>query len=608
VTSTGPPTGRFRAWWCRPWRLTAAVAIVAGVVGGLSAPASAHATLESTTPASGAVLAKSPGQVVLHFDEQVEVSFGSIRVFNSNSKRVDAGNATHAPNNSHAVQIDVPASLPAGGYVVTWRVISADSHPVHGAYTFTIGAAAAAGTAGLTGEASQLLASSAGSDSVGVVFGVVRFLAFAAVAVLVGGAVFAVAVWPGAREDRRAQRILWCALAALIVLTGAAFALQGPYGGGLPLSDVLKPSVLAAVWHTHFGRVYAARLVMLAAAVPVLAALLRRPSAQRIPPGMVAVAGVLGVLILGTWGAAGHAGTGSLVPVGLPFDAIHLGSASIWIGGLVMVLAVVIPASRGANSGAHSPLRTAMPRFSQWALGAVIAIVVTGGFAAWQQARTWGALTTTPYGKLLLYKTGGFAALILLASVSRSAVHGCLAVPRLRARTRTRPAALSGPAPSIPRSVGAMAANPDAAVTSRLARAVGAEVTIAAVVLALTAWLVNAQPAKTAYAAPYSAQVKAGPDFVNVVVDPAKAGPLVVHMYILGAAGTPINVPEVTARMSNDNAGISGLKVPLVNAGPGHFVAYGFNVPIRGTWILNVTVRVDDIDEYTAQPVTVRIR
>jgi copper transport protein len=127
-------------------------------------------------------------------------------------------------------------------------------------------------------------------------------------------------------------------------------------------------------------------------------------------------------------------------------------------------------------------------------------------------------------------------------------------------------------------------------------------------VLALTAWLVNAQPAKSAYAAPYSAQVKAGPDFVNAVIDPAKAGPLTVHMYILSASGSLLDVPEVAATMSDSAAGVSGLKVPLLNAGPGHFVAYGFDVPIRGTWVLNVTVRVDDIDEYNAQPIVVHVR
>ena len=113
-------------------------ALTLGVVAGLAAPASAHATLESTNPANGTALAKSPGQVVLHFDQQVSVSPTSIEVFNSSAKRVDSGDTRHVPNDSHSVETAIPASLPAGGYVVTWRVVSADSHPVNGAFSYRL--------------------------------------------------------------------------------------------------------------------------------------------------------------------------------------------------------------------------------------------------------------------------------------------------------------------------------------------------------------------------------------------------------------------------------------------------------------------------------------
>ncbi|HKH87918.1 MAG TPA: hypothetical protein VKA05_03805, partial [Acidimicrobiales bacterium] len=119
---------------------------------------------------------------------------------------------------------------------------------------------------------------------------------------------------------------------------------------------------------------------------------------------------------------------------------------------------------------------------------------------------------------------------------------------------------------------------------------------------------VNARPAKQAYAAPFSTEVKAGPTLVNVVVDPAKAGPLAVHLYILTSAGIIDNVPEVDATMSDTGAGINGLKLPLQQAGPGHFLVYGFDVPIAGTWTINVTVRTDAIDEYFSDPIVVHIR
>ncbi len=584
------------------------VALALGVVAGLAAPASAHATLESTNPANGTALAKSPGQVVLHFDQQVSVSPTSIEVFNSAAKRIDSGDTKHVPNDSHSVQTAIPTSLPSGGYVVTWRVVSADSHPVNGAFTFFIGAAS--GGSAISSEASKLLAQSSGSKTVGVVYGIVRFLAFVAVAVFLGGLMFLIVIWPEAAEQPRARAIVWSGLVLLAVTTAAAFALQGVYGAGLGVSEALKSTVLNQVWDTRFGKSYAARLVFVAAAAVLVARLRRHRTSPAARAWFVAVSALVGVAILATWGFADHASTGSLVWLAVPFDVVHLGAASIWLGGLVMIVAVVLPARRGLSGVDTGAVREAVLRFSQWALASVIAIVATGVFAAWRQVGvSWGALTTTPYGKLVIYKAAGLAILVVLASVSRTSVHGGLALPGARPR---RPAtdSLRLARPRTPRPVGADVARPSPrrSPTTRLGYAVTAEIAVIAAVLALTAVLVNARPAKQAYAAPFSTEVKAGPTLVNVVVDPAKAGPLAVHLYILTSAGIIDNVPEVDATMSNQAAGISGLKIPIQFAGPGHYVAYGFDVPIAGTWTINVTVRTDNIDEYFADPIVVHIR
>lgn len=585
-----------RARW--PARLWVALMVLVGAVGGLAAPASAHATLQSTSPPSDGSVTASPGEVVLHFDQQVVFRFDSVEVYDANSKRVDSGGARHPAGDSRAVEVAVPRVLPKGGYVVTWRVVSADSHPVHGAFTFFIGGA----TGGLGGEAARLLARSSGSRAVGVAFGAVRFAAFAAAAVFLGGALFALAIWPGARDDRRARRLIWAGFVILVVASAAAFALQGPYGDGLGMGQALKGSVVSGVWHTQFGHVYAARLVLLAAAGLLAARLLRVPAGAALPAWLVVAGGLVGVAILSTWGLADHARTGSLVVLAVPFDVIHLGAAAVWVGGLAMILVAVLPASRGNLAGQDGPVPTALPRFSQWALGAVVLIALTGLFAAWRQiGLSRGALTATPYGKLVIYKTAGFAVLMVLASASRNAVHGHLALPF--AASRRRP--VRRRAPILPRLSKTGGPTPP---TTRLARAVAAEVAVALAVLGFTAVLVNAEPAKQAYAAPFSTEVKAGPDLVNAVVDPAKAGPLTIHMYILSAEGAVVSVPQVTATMTNAAANINGLTVPLIRGGPGHFLTSGFVVPIRGTWVLQVTVRTTDIDEYNAEPITVNLR
>jgi len=603
--------------WCIG-RLGAVLALVLGVVGGLAVPAAAHAELQSTTPAAGDVVGRSPGQVVLHFGEAVEISFGSVRVFDASSHRVDSGNASHPGADSHAVAVDLSASLPAGGYVVTWRVVSADSHPVHGAFTFTVGTGAG-GSAALRNEASGLLSNTGGSRAVGVIFGAVRFAAFAALAVLIGGGLFAIAIWPGARVDRRARALLWWALGAALAATVAGYALQGPYGGGLSISAAFEPSVLRSVWHTRYGQVYVARLVLLAIAMPLLARLLGRGDDRPGAP-LVVSAGLVATALLATPGLAGHAGSGSLVALAVPFDVVHLGGAAIWFGGLVMIVTAVLPASRGEGGSPTSAMRVALPRFSEWALGAVVAIAVSGAFAAWRQIGTFAAVTATAFGRLVLAKTVVFVVVVGLAAASRSIVHGDIAVPRVRPRrssteSRDAVAVLSHAVRSegqgqgaLSQGPGAMAADRNVGTAPRLRRAISGEAGLIAVVLALTAVLVNAQPARSAFARPFSTEVHAGPDLVDVTIDPAKAGPLAFHVYVLSAAGAQLDVPEVQAAMSQPAVGIDGLEVPLAKAGPGHFNVYGFDVPVRGAWSVTLRVRVNDIDEYVAAPFTVHVR
>ena len=621
-------------------RAVVAAALALGAVAGLAAPASAHATLESTNPPSGTAVAKAPAEVVLHFDEQVSVSPASVEVFNSAAKRVDSGATRHVPGDSRSVETPLASTLPSGGYVVTWRVVSADSHPVHGAFTFFIGSTGNSGA--VASEAGQLLARSAGNRAVGIAYGAVRFLAFVAAAALLGALLFAAWAWPGARDRAAGRAVLWASLAVLALATVAAFSLQGVYGGGLGFGAMVKGTVLRSVWGTRFGKAYVARLVCIAAIGALAAWLLARATpARRAPSWWLAAIGAVSVAMLSTWALGDHAATGNLVWLAVPFDVVHLGAASVWIGGLIMVLVVLVPASTGERAGPGSPLRQAGVRFSDVALAAVVALVATGVFAAWRQIGfSWGALTTTPYGKLVLYKAGGLVVLIALASVSRTTLHGRLAMPGRPAPpaphavtdaaaapgAAREEAAPDGPPPRNPAARAGTATLTRAAPSRllsasragvpltedgrarRLRAVVCGEVAVALAVLALTAVLVGAQPAKQAYAAPFSTEAKAGPTSVNVVVSPAHTGPVTLHLYVLTAAGQIDDVPEVTASMTNARTGVNGLPVPIHQAGPGHYVAYGFVIPFPGTWSLNVTVRTDALDEYFTKPIRVPVR
>jgi copper transport protein len=114
-------------------RVLAVAALVVALVAFLASPASAHATLLTTTPQAGGIYDTPPGAVSLRFNEPVEVSLGGVRVFSGSQSRVVTGSPKHPGGAGNEVSVSLP-KLKNGTYVVTWRVISADSHPVEGAY------------------------------------------------------------------------------------------------------------------------------------------------------------------------------------------------------------------------------------------------------------------------------------------------------------------------------------------------------------------------------------------------------------------------------------------------------------------------------------------
>jgi copper transport protein len=327
--------------------LLLAAVLTLGAVLLAAAPASAHSQLTSTEPVGGTALASSPERVVLRFSEAVQIPLGSIRVFASPAgKQVETGAAGHADGMDSAVAVKLP-KLEKGTYIVTWRVTSADSHPIHGAFTFIVGSAT--GGAEDAALVEKLLASGGGSTTVGAVYAVIRLAAFAALVLLVGGFAFVGLVWPAGAGLARTRRLLWSAWGAAFAATAVGIPVQAVYAAGLPLSKVASSTVLSGVLDERFGQVWSGRLVVLGLMAVVLAALARRAESDPptsdmtvLPPTLLVGGGVLSVALLLTPGLAGHAATQDLVPLALVSDVVHLVAVSLWLGGLAMLAAAVL--------------------------------------------------------------------------------------------------------------------------------------------------------------------------------------------------------------------------------------------------------------------------
>ncbi|HUQ39449.1 MAG TPA: copper resistance CopC family protein, partial [Acidimicrobiales bacterium] len=238
-------------------RITIIIAAFVMVLIGTAGPASAHADLRSTTPASGAVLKEPPSQVTMTFTERVEITASSVQVFDADGTRADGGGrAHHLAGRPAVVVLDLPDGLARGGYVVTWRVVSTDAHPIHGAFTFTVGTS----PADVDGLARRLVDTGGTDAEVGFNYGVARALTFGGFLVLVGALAFGLLVG-GAASVRRTQV---AGAAACAVGTLAALPLHALAGAGLGLGRIGDAPVRAALLDGRYGQAAMVRLALLA--------------------------------------------------------------------------------------------------------------------------------------------------------------------------------------------------------------------------------------------------------------------------------------------------------------------------------------------------------
>jgi copper transport protein len=529
--------------WC--WRIASIIALVVATVVGAATAAQAHAILETTTPAAGSVVPAAPHQVALTFGESVGVSTNDIQVFNDRLVRVDTGGAHQLTSHSDTVRVRLDPRLPHGTYTVTWRVVSADGHPVSGGFTFSVGA-----PSHIRGNVPGL---GGGSATVGLLLGGARLLGYAGLIAGPGALTFLL-LWPAGLADRRARRIIVTGLGTSVVAVVALFAIQGPYSQGQSISHLFADGSTSLVASSHYGHVLFARLalvvVLCVAATPLF-------HGSRVAHY---VAGAAVVMLPVTWAVAGHGGAGSNAPLAALSESIHVAAVTIWLGGLLMLLAVLLPRP---DAGVQLLV---LPRFSNVALGCVTAIIATGTY---QEIREVGlsltALTTTTYGRLVLAKIAALAIIIVIASYSRSAVDA------LRASAGAEQ-------PSHQFRVG-----------------VTAEVLFAIAALVFTSILVNTRPAKETVGETSRFTLVGSGLSLRVKVSPTRRGPATINIAAFDSSGHPQPLVDVTGSLSLPSRGVNSLPVVFAGTRGSSHVQALTAFPVSGTWHLSLEVQTSPI-------------
>ena len=576
----------------------------AAVVGGLAmtivvllaAPASAHAVLVQTTPSQGAVLTTPPRVVSLRFDEQVTYAPAAVRVYNQQGSRQDTGSiTTPSPD---VVRVGLPPRLRDGAYVVTWRVISADTHPVEGAFTFQVGLLANATAPNVTGLAQTLLHNQKGSHAVGVVNGILRGTLYAGLSLLLGVVAFGAFLWSEARRLHRLAPLAWTGWILTVVATLAGVLVQGIYGAALGFGALFRRSLIDGVLHTSFGHMSILRLALVVAAVPILRGFLRDPAEHPLPDWWRPTAILGATAIAVTVALSGHAHTGTLPTLGVPADVLHVLAMCVWLGGLAVLAYAVFP-GRGVEE-----LRKVVPRFSRAAMACVITLVVTGTFQAWRQVGSLHALRTTDYGQILLVKLVIVLVLIILAAMSRQ-VASYLFPPTERAPVDSKVPVVAGGADDDPPESDDEELELDQAFElRRLKRSVTFEVLVAIAVIVVTALLVDAVPAKVAATktgtGASEVTLKSSRVWVSVYLTPGIApGANDVHVSALLPSGAPLDIVNLTTSLDYPSRHIPPLEIPLRRLGSGHYLSPGFTIPFSGGWRLTAEVQLNEFNEVT---------
>lgn len=568
----------------------------------LATPAFAHAVLLQTVPGEGAVLTTPPESVSLRFSEQVTVTPGSVRVFDTKGNRVDTGTIS---TTGDTVQADIRPHLPDGAYVVTWRVISADTHPVEGAFTFQVGIAANATSPTVTGLAQNLLHNQKGDQTVGVVYGALRGLLYAGVALFVGAVAFAVFIWPDARGLRRTAHLLWAGWIVTAVATVGEVLIQGVYGAGLKLDALFHTDLIRGVLGTQFGHMSILRLALLVATIPLLRRLLRNPAGLPLPVWAQPITVVLAVTMALTFALSGHAHTGDYAPLAVIGDLFHINAMAVWLGGLAVLAYAVFP-RRSVEQ-----LRHVVPRFSRVAIGCVAALVISGSFQSWRQVRSLHALETTTYGHALLVKLFLVLILVVFGALSRQIVGYLFPAPLSEPHDARVPVVTGGADNDTPNAAGSNepGLDEDSEIDEeyelrRLKRSVISEVVLAIAVIAVTAVLVNAAPAKVAAAqragGAAGITLKAQQVWVDITIAPGVApASNDVHVTAILPSGAPTNLKGLTATIDYPSRHIAPLTIPLRLLGPGHYLSPGFTIPFPGNWRVTAHAQIDQFTEIT---------
>jgi copper transport protein len=528
----------------------------------------AHAALLRTTPQASGTIGSSPARVSLTYDEAVAPKFAVVSVTDARGEQEVTGSPAALSSDPDTIAVPV-RHLPEGWYLVYWRVISADGHPVRGAFTFAVGPN--------PGPAPQFVIPSLSESATSLQLIVTRWLAFLGLMLVVGlFALRAIIARPAAAVTLAPLRALSRATAVAAVLALLAIPLYVLVATAQfaqrPFLDLA--ATVPVVRDSNLGRSFTDLELVLALFAIAASALLWVDDGRRrhrSVAGLLALAGALLAAGAATAvpGLAGHAAQTSPAALSLVLDWTHVTAAAIWLGGL---LGVVILGVRTPPGERLEVLGLVVPRFSNTALVCVLLVIASGVAASVMHLPTLSSLWGTSYGQAILVKV-----VLLACALVAGGINYARTVPRLAAARERGDRALA------------------ASGGRELRRNVGTEVVLVTATLLAAMVLSSLPPPAKALAEVGQASAHVGPGAVDRVihhgpytlhvhVDPNRAAQPSTFMLGLTQDGQPLTGARVTLQFAMLDMEMGTQAYTLPERSPGTYVRTTPALVMVGHW------------------------
>jgi copper transport protein len=514
----------------------------------LATSASAHASLVSVEPADGSVLAAAPKQVRLRFNEAVRPVTVSL---------IDAAGQTRNDVTINAVDqtitMSLPANLPKGTQVVSYRVISQDGHPVGGSLVFSIGAVTGAATA----------PAPEGASAVAALIWLARVGVYLGLFVGVGGVFFATWIGQGPSGGTAILGALWIGLVSAVASVG----LQGLDVLNLPFVGILSPALWISALGTSLGP-----SLLIAIAAMVIAGVTWKKWIVWKSPSMRIVRVLTTVAMLGvglSLAVTGHAAAAPPQWLTRPSLFLHGMAVAYWAGALAPLLAM----ARQRTDGLLSTLY----RFSAMAVPIVGLLVLTGLGLAIIQLESFRALIETRYGIILSIKLVLVVMLLALAALNRLSLTPAVASDH----RNTRP----------------------------LQRSILFECLLMVGVLAVVAgWRFTPPPRALAAQAhiaartpavkyPLAIHIHTDSAMFQVLVSPGVVGTNNFVLQLMNGDATPLVAKQATLILSQPERGIEPLERAATLGGDGYWHVADVLLPYPGRWHVRIEALVTDFQK-----------